>query len=55
MGIKAVELVRKIRNEICEETKSMSSEEEIKYFREKSREFRGKHIKQDKVVVDKPS
>ena len=55
MGIKAVELVRKIRNEIYGKTKSMSSKEEIKYFREMSRKFREKHIRQDKVVADKLS
>lgn len=51
MKIKAVDLVRKIRDEIYEETRSMSPEEQVEYFEKKSIEFRKKYITQEKAPV----
>jgi len=39
MAVKAVEMVRKIRDKHFEETKGLSVEEQIKFIREKSGEL----------------
>lgn len=39
MVVKAVEMVRKIRDKHYEETKGLSEEEQIKFFKEKSKEL----------------
>ena len=51
MKIDAVELVRKIRDEIYEETKSMNPQERIEYLKKMSAEFRKEHPVQDIVNV----
>lgn len=39
MVVKAVEMVRKIRDKHYEETKGLSEEEQIKFFKKKSEEL----------------
>jgi len=46
MAIKAVEMVRKIRDQHYEQTKNLSIEEQIKYIRNKSKELQ-KKLKKD--------
>lgn len=41
MAVKAIEMVRKIRNKHYEETKNLSVEEQIKFVREKAKRLQG--------------
>lgn len=55
--IHAVEMTRKIRDEMYEETKDLSTEELIRYFREKSQKLQardGKGILFLKTVIPSP-
>jgi hypothetical protein len=41
MAVKAVEMVRKIRDKQYEETKNLSAEEQIKFVRDKANRLQG--------------
>lgn len=49
----AVASVRRIRDEIYQETKDMSSEERIAYFRKRSEEMETKHRAQRQDSADR--
>lgn len=49
MEVKAIELVRKIRDKHFEETKNLSVEEQIKFVRDKAKRL------QERLVEKKPS
>lgn len=49
MEVKAIEMVRKIRDKHFEETKNLSVEEQIKFVRDKAKKL------QERLVEKKPS
>lgn len=49
MEVKAIEMVRKIRDKHFEETKNLSVEEQIKFVRDKAKRL------QERLVEKKPS
>jgi hypothetical protein len=49
MAVKAIEMVRKIRDKHYEETKNLSVEEQIKFVRDKAKRL------QERLVEKKPS
>jgi hypothetical protein len=54
MAVKAVEMVRKIRDKHYEETKDLSVEEQIKFVKEKARRLQGALVeKQPSTVNDR--
>jgi len=57
MGIKSVELVRKIRDRNYEETKDMTTQEYIAFIQEKSAAFHSKSnpVKQNRQSPSEPA
>jgi hypothetical protein len=49
MAVKAIEMVRKIRDKHYEETKNLLVEEQIKFIRDKAKRL------QERLVEEKPS
>ena len=52
MAVKAVEMVRKIRDKHYEETKGLSVAEEIQYIKEKSRKLKEQLKKRQRSTTD---
>ncbi len=52
MAVKAIELVRKIRDKQYEETKEFSVEDQIKFVKDKARRLQGTLVKRQKSTVD---
>jgi hypothetical protein len=51
MSFKAIEMVRKIRDNHYEETKALSAEEQIKFVRDKSRRLQRTFIERQQSTV----
>jgi hypothetical protein len=51
MAVKAIELVRKIRDKHYEETKKLSVEEQIKFVKDKARKLQGTLVKKQQSTV----
>jgi len=52
MAVKAIEMVRKIRDKHYEETKDLSVEEQIKFVKDKARELKGTLMEKQQSHVD---
>jgi len=52
MAVKAVELVRKIRDKHYEETKGLSVEEQIQFIRKKSKELQKRFKSSQRSTAD---
>jgi hypothetical protein len=52
MAIKAIEMVRKIRDKHYEETTELSVEEQIKLVKDKARRLQGTLVKKQQSTVD---
>jgi hypothetical protein len=51
MAVKAIEMVRKIRDKHYEETKELLVEEQIKFVKDKARRLQGTLMKRQKSTV----
>ena len=52
MAVKAIEMVRKIRDKHYEETKKLSEEEQIKFVKDKARKLQGTLVEKKQSTVD---
>lgn len=52
MAVRAIEIVRKIRDKHYEETKDLSVEEQIKYFREKAKRLQGTLMEKQSLSIN---
>jgi len=52
MAVKAIEMVRKIRDKHYEETKELSVEEQIKFVKDKARKLQGALVEKQQSTVD---
>ena len=52
MPVKAIEMVRKIRDKHYEETKDLSVKEQIKFVREKAKRLQGTLMKKQPLPVN---
>ena len=52
MVVKAIEMVRKIRDKHYEETKELSVEEQIKFVKDKARKLQGTLSEKQQSTVD---
>ena len=53
MAVKAVELVRKIRDKHFEDTKGLSVEEQIQFIKKKSKDLKERLKKRQRSTTDK--
>jgi len=51
MAVKAIEMVRKIRDKHYEETKELSVEEQIKFVKDKARRLQGTLVEKQQSTV----
>jgi hypothetical protein len=51
MAIKAIEMIRKIRDKHYEETKELSVEEQIKFVKDKARRLQGTLVEKQQSTV----
>ena len=51
MAVKAIEMVRKIRDKHYEETKELSVEEQIKFVKDKARRLQGALVEKQQSTV----
>jgi hypothetical protein len=52
MAVKAIEMIRKIRDKHYEETKDLSVGEQIKFLKEKARRLQGTLVEKQQSKVD---
>jgi len=52
MAVKAIEMVRKIRNKHFEETKDLSVEEQIKFVKDKAKKLQGTLVEKRRSKAD---
>jgi len=52
MAVKAIEMVRKIRDKHYEETKDLSVKGQIKFVRDKAKRLQGTLVKKQPLVVN---
>ncbi|HKZ39672.1 MAG TPA: hypothetical protein VJ044_01850 [Candidatus Hodarchaeales archaeon] len=52
MAVKAIEMIRKIRDKHYEETKDLSVGEQIKFLKEKARRLQGTLVEKQQSTVD---
>ena len=52
MVVKAIEMVRKIRDKHYEETKELSVEEQIKFVKDKARKLQGTLMEKQPSTID---
>ncbi|MBS3918239.1 MAG: hypothetical protein KG012_05070 [Deltaproteobacteria bacterium] len=52
MAVKAIEMVRKIRDKHYEETKNLSVEEQIKFVRDKAKRLQEKLVEKQPLPVN---
>lgn len=52
MAVKAIEMVRKIRDKHYEETKDLSVEDQIKFVQEKAKRLQGTLVEKHQSEVD---
>ena len=52
MAVKAIEMVRKIRDKHYEETKELSIEEQIKFVKDKASRLQGTLVEKQQSTVD---
>jgi hypothetical protein len=52
MAVKAIEMVRKIRDKHYEKTRELSVEEQIKFVKDKARKLQGTLVEKKQSTVD---